>query len=91
MNLTAYELGQRSPAEFLSRGNRPKGRAPLPAAEKARRLAIIRSAREQMPSICALARAIEQRDGNVHQWLSGKRPVPAKHLPALERIAGGDA
>ncbi len=90
MNLTAYDIGQRSPADLISRVNRHKGRTPLAAEEKARRHALARQARAQVPSMNALARAVGHPSGAVSQWLNGRRPVPARHIPALERIAGGD-
>lgn len=37
----------------------------------------------------ALARALGIKPPTVHQWLSGKRPVPAERCPSIERLTGG--
>lgn len=37
----------------------------------------------------ALANALGLKPPTIHQWLSGKRPVPAERCPSIERLTGG--
>lgn len=83
MKLTAHDLGQ---ITLRQDGHAPPSHA-VPAEEKRRRLAIAKRAREQFPSLSAMSRKLGLRSGVVSQWFTGVRPVPEKHLPALEALA----
>ena len=36
-----------------------------------------------------LAKAIEATPVSVHEWATGKKPVPAKHCPSIEKATKG--
>lgn len=44
---------------------------------------------EILGSQLALAKALGIKPPTVHQWLSGKRPVPAERCPSIERLTDG--
>lgn len=45
---------------------------------------------ELLGSQANLARAIKKTPVEVHQWLHGKRPVPATSCRAIEKATGGE-
>ncbi|MDD3355270.1 helix-turn-helix domain-containing protein [Zoogloea sp.] len=40
-------------------------------------------------SLSALARSIGVKPPTVHQWQTGRRPIPAERCPDIERATGG--
>ncbi len=95
MNLTAYEMGVRSPADYfppeermavIRREQKPKQKGPSPA-ERERRQQLAFRVREHFPTTEAMGRAVGTHGGNISKWFNGQRPVPDKYVPALERIA----
>lgn len=46
----------------------------------------ITTAVELLGGVTALARRFGVTPPTVHQWLSGKRPIPAERCPVIERL-----
>lgn len=99
LQLTAYELGARDPAEhfpeesrikIIRREQTPVTRGPS-QAERDRRQQLAARVRQTFPSTEAMGRALNVKGGSIAAWFSGRRPVPDRYVATLEKLAGGEA
>lgn len=53
-------------------------------------MSVISDACSQLGGLSALARAIKVTPPTVHQWVSGRRPIPVRRCLDIERATSGN-
>lgn len=83
MKLTNIERGRLTASAAMTRRDEERK-----AAEQ--RLSLVRWAVERLDTQKALARELGVSRVQVTRWMTGVRPVPPKHIPAIEAIASNE-
>ena len=96
MKLTPYEIGKKRPREHFPDDGTEEAEKIEQARRDAkreleRRQALVIHARPLFATAEQMAVAIGTNRGSISRWMAGRKPVPAKHVEALERLVRGDS